>query len=201
MSVALEKMLHDRLQVRLERLGFQSVSSLTFRRIVGECGNLITATARMEDGKMKFTCTLGLQFESIELLTKGRLDKAVPSIVCPIHLLASSREFYEWEFADEAQADISVDSLVEEFLEVGQPFFERFGTLDAVTHELRENPVSQSLVVAHHQRTAILASYEVMRGHRDEAEGIFNEALGDPKNQNPGRKRRLEELRVNVLAK
>jgi hypothetical protein len=201
MSVVLERMLHDRLRVRFERLGFEAVAPLTFRRVAGECGSLVTAMTRMEDGKLKFTCSLGLQFEAIELLISGKIDKSQPSIVCPIHLLASSREFYEWEFANEAEADVATDSLVEEFINVGQPFFERFGTLTAVTLELRENPVSQSLVVAPHQRTAILASYEVIHGHRDAAEGIFKEALSDPKNQNPGRKRRLEELRGLLLTR
>jgi hypothetical protein len=201
MSVVLERMLHDRLRERFEKFGFDVVAPLTFRRVVGECGNLVTASTRIEDGKVKFTCSLGLQFEAIELLISGKVEKSRPLIVCPIHLLAPSREFYEWEFANEAEADISSDSLVEEFIDVGQPFFERFGTLETVTHELRENSVSQSLVVAPHQRTAILAAYEVIRGHRDAAEGIFREALSDPKNQNPGRKRRLEELRGQLLAK
>jgi hypothetical protein len=201
MSVVLERMLHDRLRERFERFGFEVVAPLTFRRGVGECGNLVTASTRIEDGKLKFTCSLGLQFEAIELLISGKVEKSQPSIVCPIHLLAPSREFYEWEFANESEADIASDSLVEEFIDVGQPFFERFGTLEAVTHELRENSVSQSLVVAPHQRTAILAAYEVIQGNRDAAEGIFREALSDPKNQNPGRKRRLEKLRGHLLAK
>jgi hypothetical protein len=54
--------------------------------------------------------------------------------------------------------------------------------------------------VAQHQRIGILATYEVIQGRREAAQLIFKEALGDPTNQNPGRKHRLEELRKQLLA-
>ncbi len=200
MSIALKRILHDKLLIRLARLGFEPVSPLVFRRKVRECTHLITAASRMEDGKLKFTCTLGLQFETLELLMNGKVEKSLPSIVCPIHLLADSREFYEWEFSNDAEAAVSADSFLAEFAEVGEPFFEKFGNLDAVIHELRENRASQWLVVAQHQRIGILATYEVIQGRREAAQLIFKEALGDPTNQNPGRKHRLEELRKQLLA-
>lgn len=195
----LEQTTHDLLFERLRRIGFEAVEFLSFCRKVHGCSQLINVGCRFEGGRLKFTCTLGVRFDVIEsLLRPTNKDKSYPTVSCPVHLLRPEREYYEWEGGSNEELMIAVESMIAEIQEVGLQFFDRFKTIEAVKEELSGSAASNWLILTPHQRTGTLAAIALVRGERSEAESLFTEALKDPRNQNSGKKRLLEEIRKQL---
>lgn len=196
----LEKTTHVLLSERLRRIGFETVGFLSFCRTVDGCNQLINVGCRSEGGKLKLTCTLGVRFDVIEsLLRPKNLDKSYPTVSCPVHLLRPEREYYEWEGGNDEEVMIAVESMIAEIHEVGLGFFDRFKTIEAVKKDLSGSVVSSWLILSPHQRTTTLAAIALVRGERSDAESLFADAMKDPRNQNSGKRRLLEELRAQLL--
>jgi len=197
---ALEKTAHHLLSECLRRLGFEAVGFLSFCRNVDGCNRLINVGGRSEAGKMKLTCTLGVRFDVIEAFLRPKnVDKSYPTVSCPVHLLRPEREYYEWEGRNEKELTIAAESIIAVIQDVGLGFFDRFKTIDAVKEELSGSAVSNCLILSPHQRTGTLAAIALANGDRSEAERLFADAMKDPRNQNLGKTRLLEELRKQLL--
>lgn len=200
MPSALEKTAHDLLSERLRPIGFEPIGCLSFSRSTDDCKQLINVGGRTDGGKLKFTCTLGVRFDELESLLRPKSeDESYPTVSCPIHLLRPEREYYEWEGGNEEELTIAVESMIAEIHEVGFEFFEKFKRIEAVEEELTSSAVSDWLILSPHQRTSTLGAIAVARGERTRAERLFADALNDPRNQNPGKRRLLEELRGQLL--
>jgi hypothetical protein len=201
MSFASERVLHDLLRDRLELLGFHPIGCLSFSRRINGCKQLINVAARKEDNRLKFTCTLGIRFSEVEsVLRPSDCDESYPTISCPIHLLHCDREFYEWVGSTAEELTLAVESMITEIHDVGSLFFNRFSTLVQIEEELSASPVSDYLILSQHQRIATLVAILLARGQRDTAKRLLDESLMEPQNQSPSKKRRLEELRAQLLA-
>lgn len=200
MSSELEKTTHDLLTERLQRIGFEAVGFMSFCRTFSDCNQLINVCCRSEGRKLKLTCTLGVRFDSIEsLLRPENADSSYPTVSCPVHLLRPEREYYEWEGGNDDELRIAVESMIAEIQKVGLEFFDRFKTIEAVKEELSSSAVSNCLILSPHQRTGTLAAIALARGERSEAESLFADAMKDPRNQKSGKKRLLEELRIQLF--
>lgn len=200
MEAKLDNELHALLLGRMERLGFKAANAVCFVRPIAERKQLITLTTRNERGKLKFSCALGVRFESIEsMLRPDNNSDTYPTISCPIHLLRPERTFYEWEGSDTQSVTVAADSVIQEIVEVESEFFDRFSTLERVKHELMGSDFLKYCVLSVHQRIGILAAISLLKGQRSEAEELLVKAAHDPKNQNRGTLRRLDELRRQLV--
>jgi hypothetical protein len=200
MPSKLEKTLHYLLKELVREIGFEPVDSLSFSRTTDGCHQSIDVPTRMEGGKLKFTCMLGVRFDELESLLTPNSQGWDSGIGCPIHLLRPEREYYEWEGGDEEELTIAVKNMIAEIHDVGFQFFERFKTIEAVEEELSSSVASDQLILSPHQRTCTLAAIALAHGERSTAEALFADALNDPRNQNPGRRQLLQELRTQLFA-
>ncbi len=200
MPSGLEKATNDLFTERLRRIGFETIGFLSFRRIADGCNQLINVGCRSEAGKLKLTCTLGVRFDAVEsLLRPKNMDKSYPTVSCPVHLLRPEREYYEWEGGNDEELTIAVESMIAEIQEVGLRFLDRFVKIEAVEQELSGSAVSDWLILDRLQRASTLIAIALIHGDRSEAERLFADAMKDPRNQNSGKRRRLEELRKQLL--
>lgn len=196
----MKKVLHERLRKELSAIGFDAIGELCYRRTVGACKQLINVECRMDGGMLKFSCTLGLRFDDVESILRPQTkDECYPTVSCPIHVLRPERTFYEWEGSCDAEFEISASSLATEVREVGLTFFDQFATLESVGAHLSSDEVSDYFMLASHQRVGVLAAISIVNGDRANAESVLAMAMNDPRNRNPGKKRRIEELQKQLL--
>ncbi len=203
MSISLVQQLHELLVERFSAIGFATLGRLTYvREVTPDCSQLIAVAARRESAKLRFTCILKLRFKSIEsMLRPDADDESYSTASCPIHLLRRERGFYDWEGGDSEELTIAADSLVAEVIAVGLPFLDRFSDVREVKEELSASSVSEYFTLSPHQQASTLAAIHLAQGERAEAESVLTRALDDPRNQHPGRKRRLQEVQERLLGK
>ncbi|QDT64700.1 hypothetical protein [Calycomorphotria hydatis] len=187
-----ERLIHDRLAFQLGSYGFLADSELLYYRETENCLNIINVGVRDLGGETRVTCTLGIRFEQIEnLIRPTEKDRTLSTVFNPIHLLREDREYFEWSGSNEDQLNKAVDSMVEEICEIGLPFFEKFSNLAIVEDELESNRVSDYFALAPIQHVSVLAAIYVLKNEQEKAIALFDDALQEKFNQNPGKKRRF----------
>jgi len=200
-STQAEKVLSGALRDALEALGFNEHSRLSFTRNDASGTSILNFGGRVENGAFKFTFSVGLRFAEIEaLLRPGIEDPTYPTIQMPIHLLHQDRQYFEWELSDESDANEPAREVLVEVAEKAEPFLARYGKLQAVDESLASPNASDWFILTPDQRASVRAAMAKVAGRDQDARAILDEALADPRNAKPVKKRRLQELRSRLLS-
>jgi hypothetical protein len=184
----------------MELDGFKEHSPLCFAQQHTHHFSILNYGGRVDRDTYRFTCFAGLRFPEIEaLLRPDTDDPTFPTIVTPIHMLKPDCTFSEWELSEDVNAVSVVRAAYAEAMDLAIPFFNRFSDLAAVEKNLRSDDARDWFALGPDQRVGVLAGIAMCDGRSDEAKRVIEHAIVDLKDANPGRLRRLQRLREQIL--
>lgn len=196
-----DRILSGAIRDGLRKLGFRENSRLFFTRNDANSTSILIFGGRMENAVFKFTFSVGIRFGEIEaILHPDNEDSTYPTILMPVHLLHQDRAYFEWEFSDESDANKRAREVLAEVAEIAEPFLTRYGDLQAVEESLASPCALDWFVLTPDQRVGVRAAMAKFAGREDEAKAILDEALQEPKNAIPARKRRIEDLKSRLFS-
>lgn len=196
-----EKILRSSLRPVLATLSFSEYSPLCFAKKHPEHFEILNFPGRFDRGSYKFTIQVGIRFPLIEALIRPENDDIThPTISAPIHFLRPDREYFEWEFSVGHNLRPVMDSVKVEITSSATKFFERYANIASVEHDLRLGPSGMDwLLLSSMNIIAVLAAIAKLDGRIEETKKLVEEALADPKNNKPARRRHFESLKANLF--
>jgi len=194
-----ESILSEAIRDSLAALGYTQRLRLSFTRERVGCTHILNFGGRVEKGVFKFTFSVGIRFLEVEaILRPENDDPTYPTIVMPIHFLHEDRKYFEWDVSGAPGAARMAQEVMSEVSGRAQAFFDRYATLSAVDESLASANALDWFVLTADQHVGVRAAIAKVEGREDDAKAIVDEALADPRNANPRKRWRIEELRSRL---
>ncbi|MGV3774932.1 MAG: hypothetical protein ACO1QB_18685 [Verrucomicrobiales bacterium] len=157
-----EEILSKVLKNALIGVGFIETEALIYIR--GKAPqNWLMFPVRAEKG-MGYFCSvnLGIRFEKFE--PNLYPDEPGPTIFMPLHLLTLERDWTEWSFKNEAEAEALIPTFLVWLERLAEPFWEKYSIISNVKMALNSSNPADWFVLEETQRLAILAVIKFIEG-------------------------------------